>query len=146
MNPRRFVIPTVSILGLSLTAGCADPLVGEWDVTSATPRGQEAKSVPYDYQVKDFSSYYYGDTITESFHMTVGRGLGGSFVSTYQFYRIVHHTWSVAAQDLGQGKYDIALDDSSYPMDFQCTLGGTLLDCDDSNTNDFWANLKFQKQ
>lgn len=71
MDTRSFAISTLSAIGLSLTAGCGEPIVGTWDVVSIK-EGEETQTWPMTMEGQ-------GYTVTVSADAVIGDDLTGSF-------------------------------------------------------------------
>lgn len=141
MNRRQYIVPAISVLGLSLTTACADPMIGEWEASQMSSDGQTT-TLPYSYT---YSNYTY----TMSFHMSVEKDLTGNFTILYTTATgsadptPYEYNYGLTATQTDKGAYDISLPD--MPLELGCTLDKKVLTCADKDTSSD-LQLTFDKQ
>ena len=123
MDTRTFAISTASSLSLALTTGCADPLIGTWNLASAQGDG-ETVEYPFSYEGQGYS-------ITMAGSMSIGEDLTGQFVLTYDAVidgATESETYSseVTFVNTGKGAYDLTMINEEEEMSLSCTLDETL--------------------
>lgn len=147
MNRRQFVVPALSALGLSVTAACADPIIGTWDATSVSSNGHTV-TLPYTYIYTDTGSGA-SYTYTQSIQLTVGKDLTGTFTQTYTTQtdtaapNTKTYQYGLTATKTDKAAYDISIPGDS--MDLACTLAKKVLTCD-NNSNNVPLTYVFAKQ
>ena len=129
MDKRAFLISTGSALGLSLTGGCADPLIGSWDLASITSDG-ETMEFPYNYTYEgdyaDFSVDVSGSMVVA----TGDEGMTATFTTTQVTTtdgepETETDSAEGTATKTAKGAYDIAIDD----VTIGCALADDVLTC-----------------
>jgi hypothetical protein len=140
VNRRHFALPVVSALGLSLTAACSDPLVGEWEA-SRISAGGASEDLPFTYSYTYNSQDY---TVTTSFHLSVERGFAGTFTTLYTkaasggVSTPYQYDFGLIATRTDKGAYDISV---TGLLGLSCTLARKVLTCDDTDPS---SDLQFE--
>jgi hypothetical protein len=142
MNRRQFVIPAVSALGLSMTAACTDPLVGEWEGATLSYGGVTV-DLPY-----TSTSTYNGHTYSyyTALHITVLKDLTGTLKQTYiytydgasnpaQVYQ-----YALSATKSASKTYDISVPTEQLAL--SCSVAKTVLSCSETGG----STVTFDKQ
>lgn len=138
MNRRQFVLPAVSVLGLSVTAACADPLIGTWDATSLSASGHTI-NMPFSYTYTDTGSgaTY---TATESLQLAVASDLTGKMVETNTVQadsgtpQTQTYQYALTATKTARGSYSLAINAGQTQLGLSCTLAKKDLNCDSADT------------
>jgi hypothetical protein len=123
MDTRTFAISTASSLSLALTTGCADPIIGAWDLTSAQYDGD---TVEY-----PLTSEGDGYSVTIAGSLSISEDLTGEFVISYDAVfngepETQSYTNEVTVVNTGKGAYDMTMISEGEEMSLSCTLDETL--------------------
>ncbi len=145
MSRRQFIVPAASALGLSLTAACSDPIIGEWQLTSLGYVGEQASEYPYTY-----TSTYDGTTISSTidYRLTIDKELAGEFVGIYTYTKgtdtpeVYEYAYALTAT---RSKKTYAISITGYDIDLSCTIDKTALDCEQTNGEEDPYTMGFEK-
>lgn len=135
MLTRTYSIPSIAALGLSMTTGCAEPIIGTWNVTEITI-GTETYQIPYTYSYTYEGATYVSET---DFTMTVNDELTGDWIVDYSYTgpdgsENDTYTYDIEVTKTSKATYDIEI--GGIDFSGSCTVASTELTCTGSDGED----------
>ena len=131
-------IPRIAILGVTTTAACADPIIGDWNLNEVCMNGngeEYCQSFPQTYENGDAVSILM--TVEDDWSGEMKQIVTGEDAATYSF--------PLTTEKEADKQYNITIDTPDTPLLFNCSMASESMDCEMSSSG-ITANYKFLKQ
>ena len=131
-------IPRIAMLGVTTTAACADPIIGDWNLNEVCMSGngeEYCDSFPQTYES--------GGSV--SLLMTIEDDLSGEMKQVITGEDAATYSFPLTTEKEANKQYSITVDTPDSPLLLDCSMVSESLNCT-MGVNGFTTNYQFTKQ